>query len=164
MNYQTALRQLMNKPYLATSNYREQQGRANRQGASQSIIDFEKAFVRDLRRRGIPFFCHNMFRTPADQDALFVKGVSRARGRESPHVHGLACDCVHSVHAWGLDRHSWQIIGHIGKEVATRLKIPIIWGGDWNDNGQIVLDDPKETLWDPAHWEIADWRTLIRKP
>lgn len=167
MNYQTAMRQLMNKPFCGSPKFREQQGRANRKGGyidpvtgDVPIVEFEKAFVRELRRRGIPFFAHNMVRTAEEQDALKVAGVSRAGAGFSPHNYGMAVDLIHSIHGWELDRHSWQIIGHIGKEVAERLKIPIRWGGDWDDDGQIVLDDPNESLWDPAHWELADWREL----
>lgn len=155
-NYQTARSQLMNKPFLGTSKYREQQGRANRIGVYQDpetgrylIGEFEKALVRKLAREGMPFFAHNMVRTPEEQDRLFERRVSNAGRWQSPHNYGMAVDIVHSVRAWELDKHSWALVGHIGKEVSERLKIDITWGGDW------------EQPWDPAHWELRNWRSLI---
>lgn len=158
--YQTALRQLMNKPFLRTPKYREQQTRARREGANPLLLEFEAALVNDFKRRGIPMFAHNIVRTADEQDALFRQGVTNAKGHRSPHNYGMAVDVIHSVKAWGLDRRSWAIIGHVGNEVAARLGIDIRWGGDWNDNGVPVWLDRQESLWDPAHWELADWRTL----
>lgn len=153
-NYQTARRQLMNKPFLGTPKYREQQGRANRIGVYKDpetgrylIGEFEKALVRRLAREGMPFFTHNVVRTLWEQKALYDKGVSKARGGESPHPWGLAADIIHSTRGWDLDRPSWDIVGHLGKEVADRLKIDIEWGGDWK-------------FYDPAHWEIKNWRQI----
>lgn len=158
--YQTALRQLMDKPYLATPRYREQQGRANREGANPLLLEFERAFVNDLRRRGIPVFAHSVVRTAAEQDVLKAKGVTNAGAHRSPHNYGCAVDIIHSLHGWDLSERSWEILGHIGNEVSNRLGISIRWGGDWDDDGIPVYLDGNERLWDPAHWELRDWRTI----
>ena len=92
-------------------------------------------------------FAHNMKRTPDEQNALFVKGVSKARNIQSPHVHGCAVDIVHGVRGWDLTRIEWDIVGHLGYEVARALGIKIQWGGEWS-------------FYDPAHWELEDWRDV----
>lgn len=178
VNYRTAMAQLTNKSFCRTPKYREQQGRANRIGAyiylekkrfrgqevevpRCPIGEFEKAFVSDLRRRGMPFFCHSMVRTPEEQYELYKRGVSNAKGMDSPHPNGMAVDIIHSVFGWEISDRAWEIVGHIGKEVAKRLKIDIRWGGDWDGDGIPVYNDKDERLWDPAHWELARWQTLV---
>lgn len=116
VDYQTAMRQLMNKPYLRTPEYREQQGSAEREGAKREILEFEKAFVRDLRRRGIPFYAKTVYLNDVD--------------------------LIHSLRGFELDLKSWAIIGHVGKEVAKRIGVEVLWGGD----------DPHG---DPAYWQLA---------
>ncbi len=163
MNYQTALKQLTNKPFCKTPKWREQQGRAERQGAyvqdvykkngeyagtSTPILDFEKAMVADCRKRGIPFFAHCVMRSEREQQKLFVTGKSKARKGHSPHQYGMAVDLIHGIHGWDLDRKSWEIIGHIGYEVANRIGVDIQWGGEWS-------------FYDPAHWELSNWRELV---
>lgn len=148
VNYQTAMRQLINKPFLETPKWREQQGRAVRKGCHPDIIRFEHALVMDLRGRGMPFFCHSAFRTMQEQKELWLKGVTKAMSGESPHNHGAAVDIIHSVHGWEIDDRSWDIIGHIGHEIAHREKIDIQWGGEW-------------TFYDPAHWELRDWQDVL---
>jgi hypothetical protein len=167
VNYQTAMRELMDKPFCSSLKYREQQARSERKGAfydkeakNYPIVIFEAAFIRDLRRRGMPFFAHNMVRTAKQQDKLYKDGKSQRKGGKSAHNYGMAVDIIHSVHGWNIDKLSWEIVGHIGKEVAQRLGIEVRWGGDWNSNGVIVLDDDKERFWDPAHWELANWTEL----
>ena len=43
------------------------------------------------------------------------------------------------------------MIGGVGKEVARKMGLRVTWGGDF------------KSLYDPAHWELTDWRT-VRKP
>lgn len=154
VDYQTAMRELMNKPFLGTPKYREQQGRANREGVYRHpqtgeapILLFEQAYVRECRRRGIPVFAHCVVRTNEEQQALYMAGKSNARAGKGPHPYGMAADIIHGTLAWKLDRKSWEILGHIGNEVAQRLGIEIEWGGDWS-------------FYDPAHWELKNWREL----
>jgi hypothetical protein len=58
----------------------------------------------------------------------------------------MAVDMVSTNYAWELTKAEWFAIGVIGKRVAERLDIDVVWGGDWT------------RPYDPAHWELADWR------
>lgn len=144
---QTARATLMDEQFLKSPRYQEQQWRANRNGAHSDILDFERLFIRHMRKLGIPMFAHNMVRTKDEQAALYVRGVTQAKAGSSPHNHGCAVDIVHGVRAWELTRNEWALIGHLGKELANKRGFKLTWGGDWS-------------FWDPAHWELADWKKV----
>ena len=101
-------------------------------------------------------FAHCVMRSKAEQHRLYQQGHSKALPGLSPHQHGLAVDIVHSTLAWELPKgpgekradKAWELIGVIGKEVAQGNGIDIVWGGDWK-------------FWDPAHWEIANWKDFV---
>lgn len=80
---------------------------------------------------------------------MYVKGLSKAKAGQSAHNHGFAVDIVHGTKAWELTRKQWDLVGHIGKEVAASMGIHVEWGGDWS-------------FYDPAHWELANWRDIGR--
>lgn len=143
--YAEALRYLVNRPFLGTSRYRAQHWRAERNGAHEDILAFERAFIRRFRRLQVPMFAHCVVRTDAAQGRLFVQGRTKARPGQSPHNHGKAIDLVHGTKGWEIPKPCWDLIGHVGKEVAASLNIKVVWGGDWE-------------FYDPAHWELADWR------
>lgn len=142
-----ALLRLRDQQFLLSTKYQEQQWRANRKGVHSDILDFERLFVRKLKRLGVPMFAHNMMRTSGEQQELYVRGVSNAKGFDSPHPNGCAVDIVHSTRAWNLTKAEWSILGHIGKELASQNGFKLVWGGDWS-------------FYDPAHWELASWRSL----
>lgn len=148
-NYSEALRGLTSTVFLNSEKYREQQWRAVRKGAHPDILDFERLFIRKMKKLNIPVFAHNMVRTEAEQNELYVRGVTKAQGGDSPHNHGMAVDLIHGLFAWDITKHAWEAFGHIGKEIASQNGIDVVWGGDWN-------------FWDPAHWELRDWRQRLR--
>ena len=122
--------------------------RANREGAHPNIIKFADKMQNHFAKLGIPLFAHNMVRNKEEQTALFVRGVSKAKWGQSPHNFGLAVDLITPHLAWdGMTPDAWKMLGHLGKEVAKRNNIRIIWGGDWK-------------FYDPAHWELAQWENL----
>lgn len=142
-----ALQAMVNRPFLETERYQQQQWRANRKGAHFEIILFEMRLVARMADLGVPMFAHSVVRTQGEQNKVFLEGHSKKDGN-APYAHQrAACDVVHSIHAWNLTRDQWNVIGHVGKEVAKQLGLDVVWGGDWKDP------------WDPAHWELADWRT-----
>lgn len=110
------------------------------------IKDFWQAFHKACKRRNIPVVPTEFYRSPQRQQQLFDDGFSRARKGQSPHQYGCAVDIVHARRLWDLSKQEWDVLGAIGKEVARKRNIKIRWGGDF------------PTFYDPAHWELQDWK------
>ncbi|MEP3530118.1 MAG: M15 family metallopeptidase [Sulfitobacter sp.] len=123
--------------------------RANWAETHSDIQIFAAHFIEALRRRNIPMYVHSAFRTLEEQNELQAKGRSRAKWPRAPHCQGKAVDIVHGQYHWELTPQEWQYLGKLGKDIAAKLGIEITWGGDW-------------TFYDPAHWELTDWRENIR--
>lgn len=142
---------MASQPFLLSPKYSEQQLRAVRDGAHPQILEFERLLVNKLRKLNVPLFATEVWRDSARQTELFVKGHSKAKAGQSAHQYGLAVDIIHSIHGWSLSPRQWELIGVLGLELAIQRGIKITWGGD--DPG---VDD--KFSWDPAHWEIRDWK------
>jgi hypothetical protein len=143
-----ALAGLVNREFLASQRYQEQQWRANVRGAHPDILEFKRVFIARMAKFGVPVFAPEVIRSPERQNDLYALGNSRARGGQSPHQYGCAVDIVHSVKGWAIEPKAWSLMGHVGKELATQKGLQIqslAWGGDWG-------------FYDPAHWQIADWK------
>lgn len=155
-DYGAGIRAMINRDFLDNPTYGNQQDRANRVGAHPQISLFADALVKRAKKVGIPLFPHCMVRTPAEQAAAYVRGASLNDGKGPyPHRFG-AVDIIHGVKGWNLPEESWDIIGHMGFEEAKKLGIDITWGGDWDGDG--IKTDQK--LYDPAHWELTNWRVI----
>lgn len=102
--------------------------------------------IKRMAHHMVPMFAHSVVRLRDEQEAALAGGFSNAAFGQSPHNYGMAVDLIHSVAAWQIDEKAWEIIGHIGKEVAQSKGIHIVWGGDF------------KSLYDPAHWELRDWK------
>jgi len=148
VDYSTAFRSMIDENFLKSIKYSEQQMRADRTAAHPDILEFEKKFVTKCYKLKIPVFAHCVMRDKHTQNELFVKGHSKAVYGKSAHNYGFAVDIIHSTKAWNLDRLAWSELGHIGKELAIQAGIKIEWGGDWK-------------FYDPAHWEIKNWKQFI---
>lgn len=149
-----ALEAIRNKGVFGTPQYQDQLNRADFEGADPDIVEFQYKFRRRLQSLGVPMFVHCCIRSVEDQQAAYATGVSRARpDRPYPH-RAFAIDLIHAKLGW-MDRppipHAWDLIGHIGKEVSISSGIPITWGGDF------------KSLYDPAHWELLDWKERYAK-
>jgi hypothetical protein len=148
--FDDALRGMVDRTMLQSQKWQEQQWRAVRLGMHPDLLEFEKLLIRRMAALGVPMFAHSGIRSAAEQEALFADGVTKAKGGESPHNYGMAVDVVHSVLAWNLTRRQWDLVGHVGKEVAAARGLKLEWGGDWR-------------FYDPAHWQLAGWRLLAGK-
>lgn len=167
-----ALRGMVDRPFLNSQPWQEQQWRANRQGGHPDLIGqymalsgsrqgrlikpgFMQVFQAKMRKLDIPMFAHCVVRTEQEQRDLFKKGVSRDSPDDGIWPHrGCAVDFVHSTLAWNLTEDQWLLIGHIGKQAADAAGIKVEWGGDWKKPGD-------KLGWDPAHWQLANWRMLM---
>ncbi len=123
------------------------------------IMRWSALFIEYARKRAIPLYVHSAFRTEAEQVALIARGVTRAPYPRSPHNIGCAVDIVHSVFHWDLTSREWQLLHVLGLLALDRInstlpvsaKLELIWGGSFKG------------LYDPAHWEITDFRSRIER-
>ncbi|MFU0507250.1 M15 family metallopeptidase [Pseudaminobacter sp. NGMCC 1.201702] len=138
---------MVDRAFIYSERWSVQQGRADRTGAQPEILEFERKLIKRCFKLGIPLFAHCVVRGSLEQNRLFKAGRSKARAGESPHNYGAAVDLIHGTKAWALSPKQWAVLGHLGKEVAAQAGIDVIWGGDWK-------------FWDPAHWELANWRSI----
>lgn len=159
---QAALRGMLNREFLKSQKYQEQQFRAsvglertdlaNGGMAHPDILEFRRVFIKRMAKVGVPMFASEIWRTHERQDQLKADGFSNASGGNSPHQYGLAVDIVHSTLGWQLDQRQWALVGEIGKDLITQSGFALEWGGDW-----------KTKLFpegDPAHWQVINWRDV----
>lgn len=146
------------KTYFQSEQYLAQQARADWQNTNPLIRKFAGAYIAELRKQGLPFFVLTAFRTPEQQAKEKSEGDSKLGGIRAPHVQGKAVDIVHSVMPYKLTDAEYLQLGELGKKVAQELGIMVTWGGDFGRK------HPQQVGWDPAHWELADWRDEIVTP
>lgn len=81
------------------------------------------AAIADAQQRGINYTATLGYRTYAEQDALFAKRpkVTNARGGESAHNFGIACDFYDGT--W--DAATYNTLGVVARAQG------LVWGGDW---------------------------------
>lgn len=149
--YPRALDAMRNPAFLKTVRYQEQQGGANVEGAHPHIVEFARKLVKRGAQLGIPLFPHCIVRSYDDQMSAYVRGASRDSPADGLWPHKFAAvDIIHGTLGY-MDRpviyHAWEIVGHLGKEVAASMDIKIEWGGDWK--------------WrDAAHFELQGWKDI----
>lgn len=149
-----ALRGMVDKPFLMTQEHQEQHWRARREGAHPDIREFEKAVLRKYKKLGVPMFALYVVRTAEEQMDLYEKGTSRDSPADGLWPHKCcAVDLIHGAKAYKLTDEQWLLLGHVGHEVAKAKGIKVEWGGDWKKPGE-------KLGWDPAHWQLANWKKL----
>lgn len=137
------------KAYFTSARYLRQHDRADWQQTDPQLQRFAARLIEAFKRKGIPLYVHTAFRTAATQRALHQAGHSKALWPNAPHTQGKAADIVHAAYHWEMTPSEWKLIGKVGKELAHNMGLNIVWGGDWS-------------FYDPAHWEIANWRDNIK--
>jgi len=147
--HKSALAALRAPLFLTVPKYQVQQSLANRVGADPDILDFERRLVARLKKMDIPVYAHCVVRTEDEQLRLLNEGKTKDSPLDGrwPHM-AYAVDIVHGVHHWEIPSSAWAIIGHVGKEVAASCGVKVDWGGDWK-------------FYDPAHWQLSDWKDRI---
>lgn len=142
-----AARSLIDPDFVRSERYRMRLLQQPFDGLMHEADEFARAFLRELQVRGIPMVLVVGYRSREDQARVFANGFSKARPGRSPHQYGMAVDIAHATRGWDLTKKEWAVIGLIGQEVARKRKIRVTWGGDF------------KSIYDPAHWELADWKS-----
>jgi hypothetical protein len=143
-----------------SSNYMlKQHSRANWVGCPPELREFTEKLFRQLKKDGIPMYVHTCYRSPDLQQTLFERRLSKTTN--GAHQRSCAIDVVHAYHHWDAPKEFWLYVGMTGKRIAKRNGYKLIWGGDETSSlFQSDLRDPNDTFkWDPAHWELRDWRS-----
>lgn len=146
---------LANASYIRSTAHLKQWDRADWQGVDPRIAFFAGKLQLKLQNMGIPVYIHTAYRTRAEQDDAYKRGNSKLQGDRTAHRVGGAIDLVHGNFHWEMSKQEWEFIGKVGKEVHCLIqqslpkddRFEIVWGGDWS-------------FWDPAHWELKEWKTL----
>lgn len=143
-----------------------QWARADWQYVDHRLMQWTALFLEELRKRGCPFYVHSAYRTREQQEEVFNAGHSKVQWPKAAHCQGKAVDIVHGIYHWDLTPNEWLWLGAIGRQVHNKLmsdtpkagRWALVWGGSWNGG-----KGPKVVGWDPAHWEMADWRENIQR-
>ena len=150
--------------FLTSSAYAAQQHKADWQQCDPRMRLLAARVVLRAGKLGIPLYVHSAFRTKAEQDDLVRRGVTKAPYPRSAHNIGQAFDLVHGVYHWDLTKREWAYLHYLVMDELRKLnaklskdkKLEVNWGGD---DGT-----PQDKFrWDPAHWEVLDYRDRIRK-
>lgn len=152
---------LRSKAHFYTQGQLNQWDRADYQQTDRRLLRWAAVFTELCRLRGIPVYTHSAFRTKAQQDKAVADGASKTPYPRSAHNIGCAVDIVHGVYHWALTPKEWAFLHLIGRRALDLVnadlikadKLALNWGGD---------EGPGDTFrWDPAHWEITDYRNRI---
>lgn len=152
------------RAFLASESYARQGNRADWQQVDPRMRQWAARLCLAAKAMDIPLYVHSAFRTKEQQDALLSRGVTKVGYPRSAHNIGEAVDIVHGVYHWDLTPLEWTFLHHLGQDVLRKLnsKLPkdkrlyLNWGGDDKT--------PQDKFrWDPAHWEILDYRDRIRR-
>lgn len=155
----TAPERLKAPRFMGTNANLLQWDRADWQYTDPRLMRWAALFIEYARKRSIPLYVHSAFRTEEEQRDLVRRGVSRTPYPTSAHNIGEAVDIVHGVYHWEMTRQEWAMLGVLGERALDRInagarkadRLHLTWGGNW----------PR--FWDPAHWEITDYRSRVRE-
>lgn len=150
--------------FIKTEGYIRQCFRADWQQTDVRLRLWAARLCIRARDQGIPLYIHSAFRTREQQSDLLRRGVTKVGWPRSAHNIGEAVDIVHGVYHWDLTQDEWLYIHHLGMDELRKLnatlrkrdRLALNWGGDDTTPGDTFR-------WDPAHWEIADYRERIRQ-
>lgn len=152
--YTDVAKSLVDKEWLQTATYKRHMGDVDWAKTHPDIKAFAIRFIKECETRGIPMQVFELYRSHERQENLKAQGRSNAGAGKSPHQYGCAVDIISSRHGWNYTDRQWELIGVIGREVARKMNLKIVWGGDWDGDGDIY----DNRLFDAAHWELKDWR------
>lgn len=128
-DYQAALRWMRRPYYLHGERYAALQEVAERRRAYPPLVVWERAVVARFRRLGVP---------------LYARCYDAER-------YGYGVQLAHCV-MLRLPRICWQLIRHVGEELAGAHALDVVWGGH---------EDPHR--WTMREWESWRWSPPARQ-
>lgn len=154
---------LVDKSYWLEPRYLKHSQFCDWQQCDPRLMRWAAMLVEAARKRGVPLWIHCAFRTREEQDRVNREGFSKLKWPNGAHNQGKAVDIVHGRFAWEMSPKEWLMIYKLGQECLRRLnamlpkdqELILNWGGD-------DMTKSDKFRWDPAHWEIADYRLNIR--
>ncbi|AXH76644.1 MAG: peptidase M15 [Microviridae sp.] len=108
------------------------------------LLNFALHFTKHCEKLTIPMWIAKGYYSYDQQTRDFIMGRSHKMAGDSAHNYGMACDIIHSRWGYTLDNKCWELVYHIGNEVAHAMGVKVRWGG----------------LSRPEHWEIPEWQRL----
>lgn len=153
-----APRRLAAPGFFLSSGCLDQWEKADWRSVDARLARWSAVFIELARRRGVPLYVHCALRPEAEQEEAYLAGHSRARYPRSAHNIGEAVDIVHGIYHWTLTKQEWALLHVLGLRALDLVnagrpkaeRLVLTWGGTFAG------------LWDPAHWEISDFRARIR--
>ena len=78
-------------------------------------------------------------RTEDEQNKIYKQGYSQLQWPESKHNYypSHAIDFMPYPVNWN-DRERFTLVGSVFKGLSIAMDIPIIWGGDWDNDGELA--------------------------
>ncbi len=91
-------------------------------------------------------------RTEEEQEADFLKGVTKAHWLQSPHDFNpsYAVDCCPYPVDW-TDLKAFNEMANVILDHARKMGVDMTWGGHW------------KTIRDNPHFELTAWRELVKQ-
>lgn len=128
--FRSAVRWMRHSVFLKSAAYQARKWCAERGGGDPGLLAWIDAVVRKFEVLGVPVWPRTIVVSEADQNRLFVLGVSHHRFGQSPHNHGYAVELVHGLFGRDLPPECWWAFSNVGFSVAKALDLEIEWGGD----------------------------------
>ena len=141
--------------FLSSASYAAQQQRADWQQCDPRMELLAARVVLRAAKLGIPLYVHSAFRTKAEQDDLIRRKVTKARYPRSAHNIGEAFDLVHGTYQWNMTVREWAYLRWLVMEELRKINAKLPKARKLQ-LGQYIG-------WDPAHFEVADYRDRIRR-
>lgn len=150
---------LKSPQWFRTSGHMSQQERADWSHVDPRIRTWAAMVILAAAKRDIPLYVHTALRDEAEQTRVLKAGHSKAKYPRSAHNIGEAVDIVHGIFHWDMSVKEWALVHALGRLCLDRFnaqlpkaeKLELTWGGNF------------KTLYDPAHWEVSDYRSRIRE-
>lgn len=136
--YSGALRSVQDREYFSSVEFREKQGAAvlSRAHAHPKLQEFSRLLIKRMRHLNVPMF-------------------------EQVYWDECNVEIIHCRYGWNIPEKAWAVFGHVGKDVATRIKPEIVRESDGTVIGRV--DYRFEWGGDMSKYVPSLWRLMIAK-